>query len=126
MNTKIFQDMIKLLEWAYLEDSRDSYHANPIPFEMIKQAIELYSAIYLKLHLLPIHIAPFSGGIQLEYRENSNALEVEIRGINKYAYLFIQGEKENDLTDNRTFSEEDNVNQTRIFEMLEQVLSQQK
>ena len=110
--------MTKLLEFAYLEDNWDSYHAKPIELKTLKQVIDLYSAIYEKFHILPVHIAPFSGGIQLEYRENSNALEIEVRGTNKYAYLFIQGEKENDLKDDRTFSEEDNVDEVRVFEML--------
>jgi hypothetical protein len=123
MNIKVFTDMNKILEFAYLEYNWNSYHAKPIPYSILKQTVDLYSAIYEKFHLLPFDIAPFSCGVQLEYRENSNALEIEIRGINNFAYLFIQSEKENELVDDRTFSEEDNVDKIRIFEVLEKVLA---
>jgi len=87
----------KLDELARLEPDWDSYGARPMTAIAINQANKLLIDVarhYLELGLLhvlrtkPWFIAPLAdGGIQIEWKSNRGALEVEIGGDGQIGYL---------------------------------------
>jgi hypothetical protein len=87
----------KLDELARLEPDWDSYGARPVSAIAINQANRLLLDVarrYLELgypevsRVKPWFIAPLAdGGIQIEWRSDAGAMEVEIGGDGRFEYL---------------------------------------
>jgi len=68
---------------------------------------------------VPYAVAPLSGGgVQIEWRGDARAIEVEVRSEGALGYLLIRGREPS-----REFEEADHIPQSRVLELIRYVVS---
>ena len=115
-----------------LPDNWDSYGApapNPLHTSMVWQLVMDVATRFINLvdHQisLPRHIAPYHGGIGLEWGMDPtpfrNALEVDYSGTNQWGYLRIA----TNPNGKRTYKESEDLNYEEILEVVTQYVKDQ-
>jgi hypothetical protein len=107
-----------------LEHDWDSYGGVPPTVAAISTADRLLQQVSERfewtasMSIAPYAVAPVSGGgVQIEWRSLTTAIEVEIDSEGKLGYLLVQGSGEG-----RTYEEEENVSESRILQLVSKVL----
>jgi hypothetical protein len=115
----------KLLEISQSEPDWDSYGAQPTSLDAVRKAEELFTQIANQFYFTkgektrPYDVAPLTnGGVQLEWRSLSGALEVEVHPSIGFRYLLVQGQG-----DNRQFKEGHNVSASEIIRLVSGILN---
>jgi hypothetical protein len=103
----------------------DSYGSEPPSHAAIDSAQNLVWTLVNTMfssvgeRAVPFSLAPLSGGgIQVEWRGNTDAIEVEINPVGRYGYLLIHG-----AGDARTFQEKDDVLEPELIDLVRRVVS---
>ena len=114
--------MAELDRIAGLRADWDSYGSTPPTSVAVETARRLINTVYRDSLLsarnpsLPFSVAPLSGGgIQLEWRGETNTVEVEIGPEGAFGYLLIKG------AEPCVYEEEDSVSESRILELVRSV-----
>ena len=101
----------------------DSYGSAPPTTVAVGTARRLINTVYRDSLLsarnpsLPFSVAPLSGGgIQLEWRGETNTIEVEVGPEGAFGYLLIKGAEPSSV-----YEEEDGVSESRILELVRSV-----
>jgi hypothetical protein len=108
---------------ARLAADWDSYGGAPPATEAIKTARRLIGAVYEEALLsarnpaLPYSVAPLSGGgVQLEWRGEDRAVEIQVGPSGALGYLLVKGAEPS-----CAYEEEDGVPESRILELVRSV-----
>jgi len=116
---KTMEDLERI---AALGADWDSYGSAPPTTVAVGTARRLINTVYRDSLLsarnpsLPFSVAPLSGGgIQLEWRGETNTVEVEIGPEGAFGYLLIKG------AEPCVYEEEDSVSESRILELVRSV-----
>lgn len=114
----------KCAEFLRLEPDWDSYGGKPVNFITVQAAIAFLARVVdrfggsLGAKAIPLHVAPLSdGGIQYEWMQGDNGIEIEIHPDGVFAYLQIFG-----TGDNAQYHEEDNITEDQALTALALVL----
>lgn len=114
----------RLSQLARLEHDWDSYGADPISAEAMRQAqrflilLEEILGDALGEMIRPHSVAPLAdGGLQLEWRSSNSAVEFEFGPQGEIGYLLVKGSEPN-----RTFHEDDGISLTDGVQLLGRVL----
>lgn len=117
---KTLNDLDRIAE---LRTDWDSYGSAPPTSMAVEKARRLVITVYQDSLLsarnpsLPFSVAPLSGGgIQLEWRSETAAIEVEIGPEGAFGYLLIKGVEPSSVCE-----EEDGVSESRILELVRSV-----
>jgi len=115
--------MANLKRIAGLGVDWDSYGSAPPASVAVETAGRLIETVYrdsllsARTPYLPFSVAPLSGGgIQLEWRGESKAVEIEVGPEGAFGYLFIKGAEPSSV-----YEEEDGVSESRILELVRSV-----
>jgi hypothetical protein len=107
-----------------LDANWDSYGSQPPTQVALETAGRLIGAVYEDTlsarprAAVPYSVIPLSGGgVQVEWRGNSAAIEVEISSEAVLGYLLARGSEPS-----REFEEADNVSQPRILQLIRDVI----
>lgn len=109
----------RLEKIAALEPNWDSFGAIPPTSPAIARTGHLMVAVaersndLLRVRVRPWAIAPLSGGVQLEWRFASGAVEIEIDSAGNLGYLLDRGEGSD-----RRYEEEDDISFDRAVELV--------
>lgn len=82
--TQLVETYAKLADLAKLEQDWDSYGAWPPSAVAVGIAMQCIGDVYLRFRqespdrALPFAVSPFSGGIQIEWRANNLALQIDV------------------------------------------------
>jgi hypothetical protein len=101
----------------------DSYGGAPPSSEAVKTARRLIGTVYREALLsarnpaLPYSVAPLSGGgVQLEWRAENMAIEVQVGPDGAFGYLLVKGAEPS-----CAYEEGDGVPESRILELVRSV-----
>lgn len=115
--------MANLKRIAGLGVDWDSYGSAPPTNVAVEAARRLINTVYRDSLLsarnpsLPFSVAPLSGGgIQLEWRGETNSIEVEVGPEGAFGYLLIKGAEPSSV-----YEEEDSQSESRILELVRSV-----
>lgn len=115
--------MAELKRIARLGVDWDSYGSAPPTRVAVDAARGLVETVYqnslfsARIPSLPYSLAPLSGGgIQLEWRGESNTIEVEVGPEGTFGYLLVKGTEPSFV-----YEEEDGVSESRILELVRSV-----
>lgn len=109
---QLVETYTNLAKLAKLERDWDSYDARPPSTIAIGTAMQLIGKVYLRFRreqsgsMLPYAVSPFSGGVQIEWRANDMALQIDIEadgtlgGVVEDASTGVSVYKEYDSLDN--------------------------
>lgn len=91
----------QLMAFRELKQDWDSYRSDPISQDAINKAYDILSSLKEDTAAKPFMIVPLSdGGVQIEWRGERGALEVEISSKKELSYLLVEG-----IEENRKFTE---------------------
>jgi len=108
---------------AKLEPDWDSYGADPPSAAVIGEAARLIVAVMERFSPMagesarPWAVAPFSGGVQVEWRTKTGALEVEIRPGGQFGYLLEEG-----MDSNPRYEEGDDIHLEEVLRLIARIL----
>jgi hypothetical protein len=101
----------------------DSYGSTPPGIEALKTARRLIGTVYEGALLsarnpaLPYCVAPLSGGgVQLEWRGENKAIEIQVSADGGFGYLLVKG-----VEPSCAYEEGDGVPESRILELVRSV-----
>ena len=108
---------------AGLRADWDSYGSTPPTSVALETARRLIITVYRNSLLsartpsLPYSVAPLSGGgVQLEWRSETKAVEIEVGPEGAFGYLLVKGAEPSSV-----YEEEDGVSESRILELVRSV-----
>lgn len=112
----------RLTEFEAFEEDWDSYGAPPISNRAIDAARQLLLRLPRRLGEIedasPYAVAPLaSGGIQLEWRGNRRALEIEIDAVGRLSSLLAE-----DHETGRTYNERDPLSAHQAVDLISQII----
>ncbi len=118
----LLRSYARLTQFAAFEEDWDSYGASPISHRAIDAARQLLLRLPRRLGEIgdagPYAVAPLaSGGIQLEWRGNRRALEIDIDAVGRLGSLLAE-----DHETGRTYNERDSLSAHQAVDLISQTI----